>query len=145
MGYMRHHAILVTSWDASRIETAHEKAREIFSEAMVGPLMESPINGYVTFLVIPDGSKEGWEHSEQGDTQRAEFVSWLNRQRYEDQSSWLKWAEVQYGDDEGEALIVHHTDESPQAVDAVDPHASSTGTPSTRDKVFSAPDPTDPQ
>lgn len=109
MGYMRHHAIVVTS-GTDRIEEAHAKALEIFGEDVTA-IQRSLINGYSTFFVGPDGSKEGWEASDEGNRRRDVFVVWLDAQRYDDHSSWLKWAVVQYGDDDGSARVVWHTDE----------------------------------
>lgn len=111
MGYMRHHAILVTaSQDSGRINTAHAKAVEICGE-LVSPIIKSAINCYGSFFVAPDGSKEGWANSNNGDIRRDAFVEWLNRQRWSDGSTSYSWAEVQYGDDEGESIITRHSDE----------------------------------
>lgn len=104
MGYMRHHAIIVTSWDEGRIIVAHAEARSVFP--VVSGLMPSQINGYSSFFVPPDGSKEGWEESMEGDSRRAQYVEWLNSQRYDDGSTSLDWCEVQYGDEEGDDKVV---------------------------------------
>lgn len=106
MGYMRHHAIIVTTFAKERAQTAHQKAREIFG-SIVSALNESIVNGYWSFCVFPDGSKEGWADSDQGDTDRALFQEWLEEQRYEDKSSPYDWIEVQYGDDNGETKVVN--------------------------------------
>lgn len=108
MGYMRHHAIIVTCGYDDWIGKAHKKATQIFVE--VSGILKSSINGYESFFIPPDGSKEGWEESEIGDTQRKEYVKWLIAQKYDDGSSPLKWVEVQYGDDEGETIITQHSD-----------------------------------
>jgi hypothetical protein len=118
MGYMRHHMIVVTTYDQSLIQLAHAKAQEIFGEPNVHgkavgvtDIMQSPVNHYYTFFVPTDGSKEGWPDSDQGDERRVTFVEWLNHQRYEDQSSPFKWAEVQYGDDERDNRMLRHDGE----------------------------------
>ena len=111
MGYMRHHAIVVTSWSDELMEKAHAKARKIFPT--VSDLMNGSINGYLTFAIPPDGSKEGWGESADGDSRRDSFVAWLKEQAYDDGSSALAWVEVQYGDDNKETLVVHHSDEKP--------------------------------
>jgi hypothetical protein len=69
------------------------------------------INGYWSFAVFPDGSKEGWEASTEGDTGRAAFIAWLDAQRYSDGSSPFNWVEVQYGDDEEITEVTAHSDE----------------------------------
>lgn len=115
MGYMRHHVIIVTSWNLQQIVEARETALDMFNIHQVSQLIYSPVNNYNTFIVAPDGSKEGWEDSDKGDDQRDIFIKWLNKQRYEDGSSSLDWAEVQYGDENGDARVLRHDalDETP--------------------------------
>lgn len=108
MGYMRHNAIIVSGSYDDWIERAHIKATDLGMH--VTPIVESDLNDIQTFLVIPDGSKEGWAESDDGDKRRSEFRRWLDKQRYEDGSSPLAWVEVQYGDDEGETKVVAHSD-----------------------------------
>jgi hypothetical protein len=108
MGYIRHHAIIVTSWKYALLEVARADALSRFGH--VSEVVGSPVNGYRSFFVAPDGSKEGWDESAKGDLQRAEFTAWLNAQRYEDGSSALGWVEVFYGDDERAVGIVNDGD-----------------------------------
>lgn len=80
---------------------------------MVAPItdpMRSPLNGWWTFAVFPDGSKEGWPDSGHGDKARSQFMEWLESQRHGDGSSPYDWVEVQYGDDEGETLVTRDSD-----------------------------------
>ena len=109
MGYMRHHAIIVSSWNDKLVKKARRAAKEIFP--YVSPVSQEAVNGYRSFFVPPDGSKEGWEESQLGDRQRAMFIEWLDTQRYEDGSTCLNWVEVQYGDDEYQTCIIAHSDE----------------------------------
>ena len=74
MGYMRHEAIVVTSWKKSYLEVARNKALEFGLD--VTELTNECMNGYVSFLIAPDGSKEGWEESDAHETKRGEWVSW---------------------------------------------------------------------
>lgn len=75
MGYVRHDAILVTSMFEEHIAKAHESAKQIFTT--VSDLLPSRMNGYRSFLVPPDGSKEGWPDSDTGDRRRADFRKWV--------------------------------------------------------------------
>jgi len=100
MGYIRHHGIIVTAYDEDRIKAAHRKAQDIGLD--VTEIADSPVNGYRTFCVVPDGSKEGWTESKQGNQRRDAFAEWLEDQIFEDGSSPYDWAEVQYGDEMGE-------------------------------------------
>lgn len=113
MGYIRHHAIIVTGTYGDWIDRAHNKANKLFAEKQVSPILEPSINATRSFFIGPDGSKEGWDDSDTGDKQRKKFIQWLNEQRYDDHSSLLSWAEVLYGDDAGECSIVHHDKEKP--------------------------------
>ena len=70
MGYNVEHAIVVTSWDNKLLAKAHKKANEIFPE--VSERVPHITNGGASFLVPPDGSKEGWEESDAGDVRRPE-------------------------------------------------------------------------
>ena len=57
MGRMRHHALIVTGTHHAAMRRAHKKARKIFTKR-VSNLIPSRMNGYVSFLIPPDGSKE---------------------------------------------------------------------------------------
>jgi hypothetical protein len=120
MGYIRHNAIIVTAWDLKYLKPAHQEARKIFSPPLdagcdkawyiVSTILFSPMNGYCSFFVAPDGSKEGWADSDMGDNKRDRFITWMiNQQKTND--LYLDWAEVQYGDDDRETKIVRHSDE----------------------------------
>ncbi|HSN16443.1 MAG TPA: hypothetical protein VLT61_17545 [Anaeromyxobacteraceae bacterium] len=96
MGTVHHHAIIVTTWDKAGAEAAHDEARRIFSD--VTDICEASVNGYLTFFIPPDGSKEGWGPSDAGDERRDRFCEWLHAQRYEDGSNRFAWVEVGYGE-----------------------------------------------
>lgn len=106
MGYIRHNAIIVTSWEDEAIVEAAAMARQIGLQVL-GPSDEA-LNGYRSVLVCPDGSKEGWDESDRGDERREGFKNWLDDQRYEDGSTSLCWAEIAYGGDYQTAEIVTH-------------------------------------
>lgn len=111
MGYIRHHAFVVTSFSEKIIKEAHAKALGLFGLDRVTTVMVSPSNAYHSFFVGSDGSKEGWPESDRGDELRAAFIKWLRTQYHEDGSSSIQWAEVQYGDDENEAEICAGSDD----------------------------------
>jgi hypothetical protein len=109
MGYMRHHAIVVTSWNVELMVQAHAKAIELGMS--VSGITNEVSNGYRSFLVAPDGSKEGWGESDRGDDRRDALIKWLDGQRYEDNSTALKWVVVQFGDEEKETLVIRDSDQ----------------------------------
>ncbi len=118
MGYMRHHVIVITANDEKLIQKARNEAKKIFQpteidnfKALVSSSVEGCVNDYYTFCVGPDGSKDGWGPSDDGDRYRNELIDWLEEQRYGDNSSPYDWVEIQYGDDERETKIIRHSDE----------------------------------
>lgn len=107
MGHIRHNAIVITSWDEKLITKAAEVAEGLGLQVL-GP-SDEVMNGYRSALICPDGSKEGWGESDRGDERRGEFREWLDKQRYADGSSALEWAEVAYGNDDGEVEVIAST------------------------------------
>jgi hypothetical protein len=101
MGYIRHHAIVVTAWNEDDARDAHDEAHRIFGSTtgVVTSLCDPVMNGYISFAVLPDGSKEGWEESDDGDAARDRFIAWIES-KYN-----YAWAEVQFGDDNGEQIV----------------------------------------
>lgn len=113
MGYERHHAIAVTSFDHKALIAARECAVDLFSETdcAITEITPKAVNGRRSFFIAPDGSKEGWPESDAGDLARRRFVHWLRAQAFKDGSSFLSWVEVQYGDDCLETKIVSDSDQ----------------------------------
>lgn len=78
---------------------AHEKATDLLNY-LVSEIKESVINKYWSFCVFPDGSKEGWEESDEYDKRRDLFVKWLEAQRWDDGSSSYQAVLVSYDDND---------------------------------------------
>lgn len=102
MGYINHHAIIVTSYDEALIKEAHEEAVRLCHK-LVSPILSSVVNKYFSFLVAPDGSKEGWGDSNQFDEKRAEIVEFINAQ-----DGAVNYVEVSYSPDNGTANVTSH-------------------------------------
>ena len=99
MGYVRHNAIIATGWQDEAVQALAAYAREIGAQALIG---EGVTNGYRTVCIAPDGSKEGWSESTDGDERRAKIKAW-----FAEHPDWyFEWAEVAYGSDDSEASIV---------------------------------------
>lgn len=115
MGYMRHNAIVVTAPMSERMVEVHTVISGLAARnggvCDVTPLTKEAMNGYVSFLVASDGSKEGWDTSEQGDRTRDEIIEYLNTLRYSDGSSSFRYVEVQYGDDERQSKVLRHSED----------------------------------
>ncbi len=67
MSYMVHHSIIVSSSIDELFNMAYLKALEIFGD-QVSNVVESNANGYRSFFIAPDGSKEGWVESNKGNS-----------------------------------------------------------------------------
>ncbi len=123
MGYIRHHAIVVTGGDhRGDAIRAHAKAVEIFPARQVTDVLPAAVNGYQTFLIGPDGSKEGWAESDEGNANRARFITWMREARMRDENPvWVDWVCVQYGDDERETKVDDHSDATPSPTPSGEP------------------------
>ena len=99
MGFICHHAIVVTSWKSGPLMAAWAEARRLFG-ALVSDPVDGTTNSYASFFVAPDGSKEGWTESDKWDEARAEFKDLL-REKYDD----CEWAEISYGSDADSARV----------------------------------------
>tara|TARA_Y100001963_G_C6559762_1_gene343754 strand:+ start:321 stop:671 length:351 start_codon:yes stop_codon:yes gene_type:complete len=84
MGYTKHHAIIVSGWYQDDVKQAHAKAIQIFnrafqneSKSLISDIMPGIMNGYSSFFIAPDGSKEDWPTSDNGDIARKEFLDWI--------------------------------------------------------------------
>jgi hypothetical protein len=113
MGYIKHHTIVVTGFTPEKVIIAHKKAKEIFeknfqkelytkniSSRLVSDVIEGLANGQTSFFIAPDGSKEGWETSNNADDAREQFLDWLSKSE-----TWCDYIEVTFGgDDEAEYI-----------------------------------------
>lgn len=88
MGYISHHAIVVVGYSEHVVRKTKQKAKIVFSRICgendappITNIVKSPLNGYASFMIGPDGSKEGWYPSNKGDEARAEFTKWLDENK----------------------------------------------------------------
>ena len=105
MGFITHDAIVVTAFSKKYIEASHKKAVELFG-TQVSDISEAAVNGYVSFFIPPDGSKEGWEESVVGNFRRAELVTFMR-----EADSYVDFVEIRYGGDFGcdnTPLVTYH-------------------------------------
>jgi hypothetical protein len=57
-------------------------------------------------MVAPDGSKEGWDDSAEGDSRRQHYTVWLVQRVQDDPWGSLDWVELQYGDENNAPSVV---------------------------------------
>ena len=110
MGYMRHGAVLVVAngyafmsgisdpgYKTPDVESFRESLPEHWRPLLIGPVT-SITNDYRLWAFLPDGSKEGWRDSDDGDVYRREFAD-LFSFKYEDGSSPFDVLIVSFGGD----------------------------------------------
>lgn len=118
MGRIRHSAIVVTGSEKADAVFAHAKAAEM--GLVVTPVVSGLSNGYYSFMICPDGSKEGWDTSTTQSKLRHEWTAWA-RQRHQierhpgEKSSYfcdmsLDWAYVDFGGDDDDVRVVDWCD-----------------------------------
>ncbi len=114
MGYIKHHTIIVTHYEYEEIVEVHKKAKEIFEKNFENETYEKPFGSKLvseiikglanyqnSFFIAPDGSKEGWGISNNGNNARKEFLDWL--QKYDRDCDYI---EITFGgDDKSEKII----------------------------------------
>ena len=100
MGRIVHDAVIVTTADfrpdgLPDIDAFRASLPEEFRPLVVGPI-PAPLNGYVSYAFLPDGSKEGWRASDDGDEYRQRFTELFNQQ-YDDGSTHDDTVTVHFG------------------------------------------------
>lgn len=116
MGYMKHHAIVITSSNKKHIEKSRVKSLEIFQNyfekdlissdgtRMVSEIISGVINSQYTFMIAPDGSKEGWGTSDIGDNARDNLLDWMD-----ESDLYIDYVLVKFGGDDSENRIERAT------------------------------------
>ena len=117
MGFIAHHALVVTSSGYAEAHEALERAHAFASSLTVDadwpggtplpvtPILDGCVNDHRSFCILPDGSSEGWDTSREADAARAKVVAFLEGMRYEDGSRPVTWVEVYFGGDLDSAEI----------------------------------------
>lgn len=93
MGYLLHHAIVVTLWRSEAAEPLRDACAKAYAGAGGNPNAVSAVtpelkNGQRSFAIFPDGSKEGWEDSDKGDAGRVAVKAVLRAS--DDYPSWVE-------------------------------------------------------
>lgn len=99
-----HDAIVVTAWRSEYINKARAKAVEL--GLLVTGVVDSELNGFVSFMIAPDGSHVGWAAREVASAARKTWCDWAREQwrlrdddpRADDVGAYLYWVHVQYGE-----------------------------------------------
>ena len=102
MGYIAHDVVIATTQDyreggSPDIDAFRLSMPEEFRHLVIGPI-ETAVNGTKCYVFLPDGSKEGWDMSDEGDVWRERFKA-LFRFAYDDDSSPDDVISVRFGGD----------------------------------------------
>lgn len=102
MGTINHNAVIATTWNhealSDMVEWLENKGIKNFAVSNVS------VNLHQSIVIFPDGSKEGWEMSDEWDRIRMKFMDKLDSFAYEDGSNPWNYVEVGYGE-YGQAVI----------------------------------------
>lgn len=102
MGWIKHDAIVVTGFRKQDVFAAAEAAQG-FGLAITSLVFT--MNDYGSFLIAPDGSKEGWADSALGDARREKWKEWARDSLKN--GLYVDWVHVSYpGDPGAETKIV---------------------------------------
>lgn len=124
MGNIRHNTLIATSWFADAVTALAAYAESLGCEVLRG---RKAMNGYLTVCIAPDGSNEGWEGSNNGETRREQVKAWLAA----NSDCCFEWCEVAYGSFDANAVV---TDSAWMGVSTM-PSASS---PASGESLFTA-------
>lgn len=103
MSHYNHHAIIVignhimNDDGITPVSRAHVAA-EVLGLATTNIVL-SDLNGFASFMVVPDGSKENRPESDEGDAARDKFIDWVRA------TDSVHYAEVAIGPDDDTAEV----------------------------------------
>ena len=102
MGVENNNAILATTWNQDEVRRVIEWLQGLDDNLrryfLIGPPL---MNNRTTIVMIPDGSKEGWEDSAVGDVLRGKFIDVLHEGQLDPDDpsdSYWDYVEVGYGE-----------------------------------------------
>lgn len=107
MRNIRHHSIIVTVNDKGTLEELRKKISEVYVKNMeakngfllISPTIPSLINNFFSFFIAPDGSKEGYDASDDADRVRKLVIELLKKYQPKDSNVIVNFVELSYGDD----------------------------------------------
>ncbi len=101
MGTMNHNAVIATTWNKDFVTEIEYWMKAYSYDARFRKMFivsEALVNGYVTVVCVPDGSKEGWSDSDYGDKVRKMFIDKMTSMAYENDGNCWSWVEVSFGE-----------------------------------------------
>jgi hypothetical protein len=95
----KHNSVIVTCdlYEKDKFVQVLDKASDLFG-SLVTQYVHTKLNGYLSFFVATDGSKEGWPEAEEADTKRKALCDFIDTFAYADGSSPFWYVDVAYGE-----------------------------------------------
>lgn len=101
MGVMKNDAVVVSGWEDTRsgfpvrqrVKDFRDSLPEEWQRLIIGPI-PAIVNSYEYYVMLPDGSKEGWTDSDLGDEYRDKFCALF-------MDTWFHFVHVQWGETDG--------------------------------------------
>ena len=94
MGIINHEAVLATIFDDDVVIVKEWIAERDAKEQTLFSFTNGWINGMVTVLLAPCGSKKGWNDDEEAERLRIDFIHFLETKR----GMYSRWVEVSWGE-----------------------------------------------
>lgn len=115
MKNIKHHSIIITVKDFKMAEKIKNEVAFLYKKNMeakngfelISPIIPGLINNYYSFFISPDGSKEGYDLSDDGDKIREKTIQLLNRYLSMDPTLELNYVELFYGDEDNAPQILN--------------------------------------
>jgi len=99
MGVENNEIVIATTWDKAVVNDINrwilgldEDCQSLFAE------IPGLVNGKITIVLAPCGSKKGWPEDKAAQELRKSFIAKLKTYDYSDGSSPFDWVEVGYGE-----------------------------------------------
>jgi hypothetical protein len=89
--------MFVTCYNDDKFDAVYEMAKSLLPEN-VTPAMDSPVNSYKTFAIMPSGSKLGWDDAEKHDKAIQTLINYIRMYDDED-SNPFEYIVTEYGQD----------------------------------------------
>lgn len=106
MGYIKHEGMMFTAIDEKYLKPVHDKALELFGIPLCVSDISKPVtNGYVSFAIFPDGSKEGWDTSNYVEMCRKELIKFIRHEHCH-----VSWILFVLSDEQGMQRIIDGSD-----------------------------------
>jgi hypothetical protein len=119
MGTVKHHTIIVTSYDERQLHKVQQKAKEIYGKhlpsityspksgcTLVSEIIQGIVNSQDTFFIAPHGSKLGWYEANNAEKAESEFIDWLENSP---NHTSCEYVAVEFGRNCDEEMITNST------------------------------------